>query len=490
MDHEQRPSRPIRVDSAENPLRPGYSRDALQRSITHIGVGGFHRSHFAQYIHRVCALGYSNWGIVGVGVLEGDRLMAEALRNQDCLYTLVTRDSEETTTTVIGSIVDYIHAYPDPQPLIDQISAPETQILSLTLTESGYPVDLATGTYQSHQDKKAVNAFDIVTAGLKQRSTEGNGPLTILSFDNILGNGDVTRTATLGAAQPDLKNWINKNVTFPNSMVDRITVQTTDLDREWLRAEHGLLDAWPVKAEPFSQWVVEDNFGGDRLPLEELDVIVTDDVHPYEQMKLRLLNASHSSMAYIAALESINFVDKAMAQPWISSYLANFLRHEATPSLDQVKAVDLDDYCARLISRFENPQIGDQITRLCIDGSAKFRTFLLDTIRFNLEHNGPICHAVMALAAWCEYLSDGIRRHGFDASDHLAHDANMSQILQRADKSLDEPLLFLNDNDTFEDYFTSNARFCEQFVDSVKAIREFGVHQAVVNMLENQQSNE
>ena len=209
------------------------------------------------------------------------------------------------------------------------------------------------------------------------------GHVTVLSCDNILANGRAARTATLGlaaATDPELAAWIEANVTFPNSMVDRITPATVDEDRAWLAEHEGYADLWPVVTEPFRQWVVEDRFAADRLPLEELDVIVTDDVEPYEHMKLRLLNAGHSCLAYLAALEGVETVHEAMATPHLAAFVETFLRDEARPVVAEVPGVSLDDYIDSLIDRFANPGIGDQISRLCLDGSVKFPKFLVPTI--------------------------------------------------------------------------------------------------------------
>ncbi len=460
-----------------------YDRNALRKSITHIGVGGFHRSHFASYIDQLCHIGETEWAIVGSGILPGDQKMAEALHSQNYLYTLVAKDDQSTDIRVIGSIVDYIHAYPDTQPLVDQIAKPDTQIVSLTLTEGGYPIDSTSGSYVPHADRNGKkHAFDIIAAGLQQRRNTNVGPLTIMSFDNIVANGDVTRTATLGAAEeldPTLAGWIRDNVTFPNSMVDRITVQTSDADITWLTEETGLIDAWPVKTEPFIQWAVEDNFAADRLPLEQMDVIVTDDVDPFEVMKLRLLNASHSCLAYVAALASIEHVHTALEQPWIHAYVMDFLDKEARPSISGTGSLDLEDYCNTIVRRFENPEIADQIARLCIDGSSKFHTFLYDTIKFNLRNDGPIELSTFALAAWCEYLGQAARGNDNEtASTLLAHDSNMTHILDKVRDSFDSPVRFLVDNEAFDSELVGDSRFNTTFDTMVGLIRRDGIRSA------------
>jgi len=285
----------------------------------------------------------------------------------------------------------------------------------LTITEGGYPIGDVAGDFDADSPNAGpAGAFAMIAAGLDARRSQHGAPITVLSCDNIMSNGNVTRTATLGAAASlgnELLDWIGAAVSFPNSMVDRITPQTADTDREWLAATHNIEDRWPVVTEPFRQWVIEDKFAGARPPLEELDdnVIITDDVEPYEFMKLRLLNAGHSCLAYLAALDGIVTVDAAMAEPAISRYLDAFLHREAKPVLPDVKGIDIDNYIASLVERFANPQIGDQISRLCLDGSAKFPKFLLPTLRAQVAADGPVALSALALAGWCDYLN-GHRR--------------------------------------------------------------------------------
>ena len=331
-----------------------YDRHALRRSIVHIGVGGFHRAHLATYIDELCRAGNTDWAIVGAGVMAGDIRMADALGAQDHLYTLVSRGADQTEVTTVGSIVDYILAAPDATALIETIATDDVQIVSLTVTEGGYPIDDDTGAFRADLCPPG-SAFDILARGLDARRLGSGNPLTILSCDNIMTNGAVTREATLGAARSvddALPAWIDTNVSFPNSMVDRITPMTTPSDIEWLETTMGVVDRWPVVAEPFRQWVVEDNFAGDRLPLEDLDVIVTDDIEPYELTKLRLLNAGHSCLAYLAALDGFAAVDAAMADPNLRHFVHTLLDVEAKPTLPHAAGIVLDDYIDELIERF------------------------------------------------------------------------------------------------------------------------------------------
>ncbi|MEL6981919.1 MAG: mannitol dehydrogenase family protein [Actinomycetota bacterium] len=395
---------------------PTYDRSELRGGIVHIGVGGFHRAHLAHYADQLAAAGETGWGIVGAGILPGDARMAQALAPQDHLYTLVVRGEHQTSARIVGSLIDYIHANPDPSELVERIAHPDTQIVSLTITEGGYPVDDTTGRFDPDSPVGGDgSAFHLLVQGLERRRQQDVGPVTVMSCDNIVSNGHVTETATLGEAErlsPDLVAWIGEHVAFPNSMVDRITPATTEPDRTWLASEAGVEDRWPVVTEPFTLWVLEDNFAGERPPVEKLDVVVTDDVEPFEQMKLRLLNAAHSTMAYLAALIGHRKVDEAMADPAIRAFVEGFLIREARPVLPPVPGYDVNQFQDELLERFANPAIGDQIDRLCLDGTAKFPKFVLPTVRAQLAAGGPVDLCALALAGWCLYLRAGTDERG------------------------------------------------------------------------------
>ncbi len=470
---------------------PRYDRGALRRSIVHIGVGGFHRAHFATYVDEICSAGDASWAIVGAGVLPGDAAIAEALAAQDHLYSLVVRGEQEYSVSVIGSLVGYIHAHPDPTPLIDKIAEPETQIVSMTVTEGGYPVDDAGGAYDPASPVAGTDsAFGILARGLDLRRRRRAGPMTVMSFDNIESNGRVCRTATLGEAARiggELSSWIEASIAFPNSMVDRITPGTTDADRAWLASELGIVDRWPVVTEPFRLWVLEDRFSGERLPVERLDVVVTDDVQPFEMMKLRLLNAAHSTMAYLAALAGHELVHDAMADPALRGFVEGFLKREARPVLPPVPGYDVDGFQDELIERFANPAISDQIARLCLDGTAKFPKFLLPTVRAQLEVGGPIELSALALAGWCLYLRAGSDEHG--SRIEVSPDPALESAMAFAAASVDDPASFLQLEAVFGQDLPENRRFAAAFTGALHRLRTDGVAASIEAALDGHEGS-
>jgi mannitol 2-dehydrogenase len=443
---------------------PNYDRDRLAPRLVHVGVGGFHRSHLAVYVQELAAAG-GDWGIVGLGLLEQDGRMAEALGAQDCLYTLIEKGAGSPSPAVIGSIIGYVHAPPGQDAAVAElIAAPETSIVSLTVTEAGYA--------EPPPDQAAAGAstFDRLAVALAVRRDRGGGPLTILSCDNLPGNGDAARRATLGAAAragADVAEWVQQTCTFPNSMVDRITPVTAESDRDWLRATVGLDDRWPVVAEPFRQWVMEDDFAAGRPPWGDVGAVFTDRIRDWERYKLRFLNAGHSCIAYLCALAEVTFVHEAMAIPATRTFLEELLRREAVPTVVEIPGHPRERYVASVLERFANPGMHDQIARLCVDGTAKFATFLIPTVAGQLESDGPTERAATALAGWARYL-------GVVDPSGQAFDASADQARRHGAAALADPAAFLEFDAVFPPALKASSRFREQFSQAYRRIAEHG----------------
>jgi mannitol 2-dehydrogenase len=436
---------------------PHYDRAALEPRILHLGVGGFHRAHLALYTDEL-AEGGGDWAIRGVGLLEADRRMASVLESQDHLYTLIERDSNESRARIVGSIVDYVLVAGDADAFTAQIARPDVSILSMTITEGGYSLEQPNPTIEA------------IATGLDIRRATGGAPLTILSCDNLPGNGNVAReaiTRVSAARSEELVRFIETACTFPNSMVDRITPQTTDGDRAWLRDEIGLEDGWPVVAEPFRQWVLEDRFAAGRPRFEDVGALFTDRVHDWELYKLRMLNATHSCMAYLMALAGVVYVDEAIAIPAVRRYLERFLASEAIPTLDEIPGHPAADYGRTVLGRYENTGVRDQIARLCIDGTAKFPSFLIPTVERQLELDGPVECAALALAGWARYLAT------VPAAER-AHDPHGDRAASFATRSLGDPLAFLEFDDVFTPRLRESDRFGDAFVKASTALVERG----------------
>jgi mannitol 2-dehydrogenase len=455
---------------------PRYDRSSLARSIVHIGVGGFHRAHQAVYLDDLCSRGQVDWSIVGAGVLPADAAMAGALQAQDHLYTLVTRDVHGTNVRVIGSLVDYVLGTPSLDPLVARLAAPETRIVSLTITEGGYPVDEATGVFLPPAPDALPPTFEALARGLRARRDAGLGALTVLSCDNIMGNGDTARTATLGVCamlEPGLEAWVAGNASFPNGMVDRITPQTAASDREFLAREYRLADRWPVVAETFIQWVIEDAFAYGRPAYEDVGVLLTHDVRPYETLKLRILNAGHSTSVYMAALVGHTYIHEMLQDPLLARFMQRFHDDEATPSLPPVPGIDVEDYKRVVRERFANPEVRDQVARVCLDGTSKFPKFLIPTIESQLDKGGPVKLSALALAGWCQYL---LGRDDQGREITLSDDPRLDLARAHAEASRSDPAAFLGLAVVFPERLRQDPVFRPAFVDALTSIREVGVH--------------
>ncbi|OLF84840.1 MULTISPECIES: mannitol dehydrogenase family protein [Marinobacter] len=397
---------------------PAYERSNLRQGIVHIGVGGFHRAHEAVYTHQLLQAGGSpDWSICGVGLREGDRAMHQVLSAQDHLYTLIELGADRTNTlSVIGSITGFMFAPEEQDAVIEKMVSSEVKIVSLTITEGGYNVDDNTGRFnENHPDvlhdlenpQQPRTVFGYLTEALCRRRERNLPPFTVLSCDNLPENGQVARSALLSFARlrdADLAGWIGEKVSFPSSMVDRITPGTHDKHRQWLKDNYDLEDGWPVICEPFYQWVLEDDFCNGRPEWEAVGVQFTDDVAPYERMKIRLLNASHSAMAYLGYLSGYRYTHEVMADDRFSRFIRSFMDEDVTPILGEISGIDVPAYKQTLVERFSNPQMGDELARLCMDGSSKIPKFLVPTVQTLVNEGRPLSRVAMIIASWALYL--------------------------------------------------------------------------------------
>lgn len=429
------------ADLDDRIVLPRYDRDEVTVGIVHLGVGGFHRAHQAVVVDDILAAGDTSWGICGVGLLPGDSAMRDALRGQDTLYSLMTRSADGgQEVRVVGSIVEYLFAPEEPDAVLGRLTDPATRIVSLTITEGGYLQDHATGEFDPRaaevvadleNPERPSGAFGYLVEALRIRRERGVAPFTVMSCDNIRGNGDVARAATVGYAMMrslELAVWIEEHVAFPNSMVDRITPATSPEARALLREEYGLDDAWPVASEDFFQWVLEDRFTDGRPRYEIGGVQVVDDVLPFELMKLRLLNASHQVLAYVGSVAGYRLVHEAVADERIVALLRRFWETEAIPTLHPIPGVDFHAYSETLLARYSNPHVRDTLERLATDASNRIPVFVLPIVRDRLAagHATPV--GALTVAAWERYAL-GVDDHGGELTQH---DARADELRRRA----------------------------------------------------------
>ncbi len=403
------------LDSITSASVPAYDRSALKAGIVHFGVGNFHRAHQAVYLDDLFASGSGHdWALVGAGVRDADEAMRQKLKSQDWLTTVVEQEADSSSARITGAMIDYLRPG-DTAAIIDKLAEPAIRIVSLTITEGGYYIDPASQTFDPAHPDIAYDAahidapkttFGLILAGLLRRRSFDIRPFTVMSCDNIPGNGHVTENAVVGLAQlvdPALAQWVRDNVAFPNGMVDRITPATSARETALLAEEFGIDDNWPVFCESFRQWVLEDNFPAGRPALEKVGVQFVKDVAPYEHMKIRILNGGHATIAYPAGLLDIHFVHEAMQHPLVSAFLAKVERDEIIPVVPPVPDTDLNDYFALCERRFANPKIGDTIRRLALDGSNRQPKFVIPSALDRVKRQQSVSGLSLVSALWCRY---------------------------------------------------------------------------------------
>ncbi|SPF77994.1 mannitol dehydrogenase family protein [Pseudoprimorskyibacter insulae] len=435
---------------------PSYDRGALKAGIVHVGVGNFHRAHMAHYLDRLFAMGESHdWAIRGAGVRAGDARMRDALAGQDWLTTVVELDPNGLSARVIGSMIDFTEV--DPAKTIAAMANPEVKIVSLTITEGGYFVDAKTDGFDAAHPEIAGDAatpdaprtvFGMILAALRQRRAAGLDPFTVMSCDNLPENGHVAKRTVCGLAaliDPAEADWVAANVAFPSSMVDCITPATSDRERNLVAEKFGITDAAPVVCEPFRQWVLEDKFPQGRPALEKVGAEFVANVAEYELMKLRILNGGHAAIAYPSALIGHHFVHDAMADPLIRDWLIALEEREIVPTLSPIDGVSYADYQALIVDRFSNPEVGDTIPRLCLDGSNRQPKFILPTLSDALASGKAYDGLALETALWCRYCA------GVDETGNAIapNDDNHAELKQRALEAKDRPQAFLENTTVF-----------------------------------------
>lgn len=394
--------------------RPAYDRSRIKPGIVHLGIGAFHRAHQAVVIDDLLGQGATDWGIVGASLRSPDT--RDALAPQDCLYTLAVRSGAGTEHRVIGSVLDTLVAPADPARLIARMADPATRIVSLTVTEKGYCHTPQTGELdvQQHDIVHDVQHPDaprsapgFIVAALARRKAAGTAPFTVLSCDNLSANGHTAKriiTQFAALRSRELGRWIEDEVAFPSTMVDRIVPETTDADRAAVASALSMTDAWPVVTEPFTQWIVEDRFPAGRPDFAAVGVQLVSDVTPFEHMKLRLLNASHSALAYLGYLAGYETIAATMTDENFVA-LARQVMADAAPTLSMPAGTDLAAYSASLLQRFANPALHHRTWQIAMDGSQKLPQRLLGAMQDRLRMGLPIDTHALAVAGWMRYVT-------------------------------------------------------------------------------------
>lgn len=393
--------------------RPAYDRDRLAIGIVHLGIGAFHRAHQAVYTDDVLPLDLS-WAICGVSLRSPDT--RDALRPQDGLYTLAVCDDDGESLRIVGSVAELLVAPENPETVLARMSDPAVRIVSLTVTEKGYCHNPATGELdEAHPDivhdlahpQKPRSAAGFIVEALARRRAAKIVPFTLLSCDNLPANGKVLKRIVTRFAQlrgGGLTDYVAAAAS-PSTMVDRIVPATTDAERKAVSAALGMDDAWPVATEPFSQWVIEDDFPIGRPAWEKAGAVFAADVTPFEMMKLRLLNGSHSTLAYLGFMAGAQTVAEAMALPGMERLIGTMMEEEISPTLPPLPGIDLAAYRAALIARFHNKALRHRTAQIAMDGSQKLPQRLLGTISDRIAAGASFDRLALGVAAWMRYVT-------------------------------------------------------------------------------------
>jgi fructuronate reductase len=429
--------------------KPAYDRSRLTPGIVHLGLGAFHRAHQAVMTDlAIEASGDLSWGILGVSLRSP--ATRDALTPQDGLYTLALREGgvdgqPREQLRVVGSVLRVMVAEEDPNAVLERIAYPQTRIVSLTVTEKGYSHEPATGylrwddpdiLHDLENPQRPRSTIGILVYGLALRRERGLPPVTLLSCDNLRGNGDMLRSLVLAFAlrvDVALTAWIDTHCTFPNSMVDRIVPGTDDGDRQRIATRLGVQDAWPVVGEPYLNWVIEDKFAAGRPAWEtQGGATFVRNAEPYERLKLRMVNGPHSTFAYLGTLLGHRTISASVQTPALRGFVDAMMRLEIAPTLKGIPDSGLEEYRHRFLARIANPALPHPSSQVAMDGSQKVPQRLLETIRDRLRAGDDINRLALAVGAWLHYLrgedEQGAR---YAIEDPLA--ARLAKLLSRAE---------------------------------------------------------
>ena len=472
--------------------QPSYDRTQLRSRIVHFGFGAFHRAHQALLTNRVLNAKGGDWGICEISLFSGDVLMSQ-LRAQDHLFTVLEKGAEGNQPIIIGAVNECLNAKLDSlAAIIEKFCEPQVAIVSLTITEKGYCIDPATGKLDM-QNARIIHDLEnpaephsapgILVEALHRRRERGLPAFTVLSCDNIPDNGHVVKNAVLGMAQkrsPELAAWIDEQVSFPGTMVDRIVPAATDASLAEITQALGVEDPCAISCEPFIQWVVEDNFVAGRPEWEVAGVQMVHDVLPWEQMKLRMLNGSHSFLAYLGYLAGYAHINECMEDASFRAAARRLMLDEQAPTL-RITDVDLTAYADSLIDRFANPALQHRTWQIAMDGSQKLPQRMLEGIRVHLERGSAWPLLALGVAGWIRYVSGTDERgNAIDVRDPLS-DKIRTAVEASSDADRVNALVALSE--VFGDALAQNAVFVEAVNQAYQRIVRRGARQAVIETL-------
>ena len=470
-----------------------YDRRRLRPRLVHLGLGAFFRAHGALFTEDVLADQDGDWGIIGASLKRPDQ--RDRLTPQGCLYTTVENGRDGRKARIIGCLLNVLVGPENPAALLDRLSDRQTAVVTLTVTEKGYHHDPASGRLNAdhpeirhdlEHPEAPQSAVALITAALARRKAAGLPPFTVATCDNLPSNGVLLSGLVHEFAllrDDKLAAWIERTVPFPSSMVDRIVPAQAQGDLSLIEQLTGLHDAAPVMHEPFRQWVLEDRFvDGVRPPWERAGVQFVSDVAPFEHAKHRMLNASHSALAYLGYLAGHETIFDAVSDDLFARFIKQFWRDDVIPILAAPPGLNLEQYADQLFERYSNPAIRHRLWQIAMDGSQKLPQRLLSTVRDNLNQKRPFRLVALAVAGWMRYVS-GIDEAGgaIDVRDPLA-----ALLRERTDSAGPDPVAQVRALATVEAVFGKDLPASEAFMTAVteayKALRHDGARKAIADL--------
>ncbi|WP_316858573.1 fructuronate reductase [uncultured Cohaesibacter sp.] len=467
---------------------PSYDRTKLKVRMCHIGFGAFHRAHQAVYTDQLLGLGQSNWAYREIELM-GPTDLLDGLASRDYLYSVVENGAEEQKARIVGSVIDHRHmAKVGPEGIVAAIADEDIALVSITVTEKGYTLSSSGGLdFENPMIKSDLATPDaphtvvgVLVAALAKRRDAGLAPFTVLSCDNLPANGHMTKRAVLDFAKAldeDLAAWIESDVRFPSTMVDRIVPAMTEESHEVLASCTGYADPAGILCEPFRQWVIEDTFTSGRPDWDLAGATFTKDVMPFENMKLRMLNGSHSFLAYLGYLGGYETIAETMGDAAYKKVARDLIGLEQAPTLVAPENVDLEVYADALIERYCNPNIRHRTWQIAMDGSQKLPQRALESIAHHLKAGTPYPRLALLVAGWMRYVG-GVDEQGqpIDVRDPLA---DKLKALASAGTAEDVVSNLIDQSGIFPDVLAGNATFREAVATAYKTLKDKGAKQAV-----------
>jgi len=482
------------TELAKSIINVGFDRSTLDTKIIHLGFGAFHRAHQCLYTSELSRTTGSDWGICEVNLFGGEELVKQ-LRDQQHLYSVLEKGATASTVKISGAIVDALQPNLDGiQTIIEKMSEPQISVVTMTITEKGYCADIQSGKLDTNNPlikhdlanpSQPQSAIGYIVEALRTRKERGLPAFTVLSCDNLQNNGHLTQQVVSEYVQSidtELASWISENVTFPCSMVDRISPAITSDDQKEMAELLGVDDPCGVVCEPFRQWIIEDNFVNGRPEWDKVGAQFVDNVIPFEQMKLRMLNGSHSFLAYLGYLGGFDYISEAMANADYRQATIELMVQEQSKTLNMPAGVDLQQYAEQLIERFSNTSLQHRTWQIAMDGSQKLPARFCESLLVLRENKLTSKWLPLGIAAWIKYVSQTDESgNAIDVRDPLIEE--FTRIYAQSLSPQETVMAFLNISTIFGTQLIEDTELVEQIITAYKSLLSLGAKATIKSFL-------